>query len=264
MKTTPLLIGVLGALGPAVGNASNDDPAKPYCAAEIYSNIAVKYGRIEMRMRAAKGSGTLSTFFTYKDGSEKPEVTWEEIDIEIFGKHDARTWQSNVLTGLPRTGDEAEHAPGGSFADGFHVFALEWTPDSVAWFLDGKEVRRIVGGKTTELVSPQTLRFNLWPTNIVSWAGPFDERLLPIYQYVDWVKFSRYEDGRFVHEWTDDFDTFDQTRWSKADWTFDVNMADFAPQNVTTRDGYLILGLTHADESGRFDGASPTDEDRQP
>ena len=52
-------------------------------------------------------------------------MIWEEIDIEIFGKHDARTWQSNVLTGLPRTGDEGEHEPGGSFAEGDLLFEIE-------------------------------------------------------------------------------------------------------------------------------------------
>ena len=51
--------------------------AKTYKGAEIYSNESVLYGRFEMRMRVAKGSGVLSTFFTYKNGSEIGNTFWE-------------------------------------------------------------------------------------------------------------------------------------------------------------------------------------------
>ena len=44
--------------------------AKPYKGAEVYSLESVLYGRMEMRMRMIRGSGLLSTFFTYKNGSE--------------------------------------------------------------------------------------------------------------------------------------------------------------------------------------------------
>ncbi len=44
--------------------------AKAYKGAEIYSSDSYLYGRYEIRMRVANASGVLSTFFTYKDGSE--------------------------------------------------------------------------------------------------------------------------------------------------------------------------------------------------
>ena len=67
--------GVLFALATLIGfTATSTASAKPYKAAEIYSKQAYKYGRYEMRMRVAKGSGVLSTFFTYKNGSEQPGV----------------------------------------------------------------------------------------------------------------------------------------------------------------------------------------------
>ncbi len=50
--------------------AASVTTAKPYKGAEIYSNQSYLYGRYEMRMRVANASGVLSTFFTYKNGSE--------------------------------------------------------------------------------------------------------------------------------------------------------------------------------------------------
>ena len=57
-------------------------------------------------MRMIRGSGLLSTFFTYKNGSELAGATWEEIDVEALGKNDAKTWQSNLITGNPRMTSE--------------------------------------------------------------------------------------------------------------------------------------------------------------
>ena len=143
--------GVISALLVVVGllGGVNLASAKPYKAAEIYSKQTYKYGRYEMRMQVAKGSGVLSTFFTYKNGSEQPGVFWEEIDIEIFGKNNATQWQSNVIIGTnrPTTKTEGVHTMPYSLGDGYHTYVLEWTPTYIAWFVDGTQVRRINGGQ---------------------------------------------------------------------------------------------------------------------
>src|SRR5690606_41720424 len=84
--------------------------ANRYKGGEIYSNQSYKYERYEMRMRAAKGSGVLSPFFLYKDGSEINGTFWEEIDIEIFGKNNATQWQRNLFIGTnhPTSTTDAE------------------------------------------------------------------------------------------------------------------------------------------------------------
>ena len=43
--------------------------AKAYKGAEVYTIQSVLYGRMEIRMRMMRGSGLISTFFTYKNGS---------------------------------------------------------------------------------------------------------------------------------------------------------------------------------------------------
>lgn len=238
--------------------------AKPYKGAEIYSTEDYLYGRYEMRMRVAKGSGVLSTFFTYKDGSEIGNTFWEEIDIEVFGKNDATQWQSNIILGTsrPTIHSEAVHDALTSLGDAYHTYVLEWTPDYVAWYLDGEEVRRINGTSTvTSLTSPQSLRFNLWAHTSPEWVGPWDDSILPVYQFINYIEVHTYNTatGDFEFAWRDDFNTFDNARWGKANWSFDGNRVDFLPENVTVKDGILVLALTHENATG-YTGTPPADE----
>ncbi|WP_437805653.1 family 16 glycosylhydrolase [Sorangium sp. So ce1078] len=238
--------------------------AKPYKGAEVYTPQGQLHGRIEVRMRMARGSGILSTFFTYKDGSELSGAFWEEIDIEVFGKDNARSWQSNIITGMgTRVTSEQVHTADVSLADGYHTYGLEWTPDYVAWSLDGREVRRTTGAQVGTLRNPQSLRMNTWSSDVTEWVGPFDDSVLPQHQFINWIKVYRYNNGNFELAWQDEFDSLDGARWSKADWTFDGNRVDFDPQNVTVKDGTLVLSLTREGQVG-FTGAVPRDEDTEP
>ncbi|WP_437922967.1 family 16 glycosylhydrolase [Sorangium sp. So ce291] len=238
--------------------------AKPYKGAEVYTPQGALHGRIEVRMRMARGSGILSTFFTYKDGSELSGAFWEEIDIEVFGKDNARSWQSNIITGMgTRVTSEQVHTADVSLADGYHTYGLEWTPDYVAWSFDGREVRRSTGAQVATLRNAQGLRMNTWSSDAVEWVGAFDDSVLPQHQFVNWIKYYRYNNGAFELDWQDEFDSLDGARWSKADWTFDGNRVDFDPQNVTVKDGTLVLSLTREGQTG-FTGAVPRDEDTGP
>lgn len=236
--------------------------AKPHKGAELYSKEAVLYGKFEFRMRAAKGSGILSTFFLYKNGSEVAGTYWEEIDIEVFGKDDAVTFQSNIITdGLnnqPKIMSEQNHTQTTSLADAYHTYALEWTPEYVAWFIDGTEVRRTTGGQVANLTNAMTMRFNLWASTSVPWVGAFDDSVLPVHQYINWLKYSSYANGTFTHEWTDDFTTFNEARWARANWTFDGNYVDFVPENLTNNSGMLVLSFTSETATG-YSGTAPDD-----
>lgn len=238
--------------------------AKPYKGAEIYSNNSWLYGRYEMRMQVAKGGGILSTFFTYKNQSEVTGNFWEEIDIEVFGKNNAEIWQSNIILGStrPTIQSHEDHEVETSLGDAYHTYVLEWTPDYVAWFLDGVEVRRITGTSTvTSLTNPQSLRFNIWASESVEWAGDWNDSVLPVYQFVSYFEYKTYNTTtkQFEGGWRDDFNTFDTSRWSKANWSFDTNRVDFAPENVVVKDGVLVLALTPDNATG-YTGTPPADE----
>lgn len=239
--------------------------AKAYKGAEIYSNDSVLYGRFEIRMQVAKGSGILSTFFTYKNGSEVGNTFWEEIDIEVFGKNNATEWQSNIILGSSRPTLHVEqvHSLTQSLGDAYHTYVLEWTPDYVAWFLDGVEVRRITGTSTvTSLTNAQSLRFNLWSSESAEWVGPWDPSILPVYQFINYIDYQAYNATTKTFEggWRDDFNSFDSSRWGKANWSFDTNRVDFAPENVVVKDGILVLAMTTEAALG-FSGTPPADNE---
>ena len=234
---------------------------KAYKGAEVYGKpeYYIQYGKIEVRMMASKGSGILSTFFTWKEGSEQSNVFWEEIDVEVFGKNNATTWQTNIITGYdPLSTSEQTHIQNFSFGDNFHTYGVEWTPDYVSWFIDGQQVRKVSGQPASDLDNPAGIRFNIWASTSTSWVGPWDENVLPQYQFVNWIKYYRYDNGEFILDWSDDFDSFNNDLWAKANWTFDGNRVDFEPKNVIVQDGMLILCLTKAGETG-FTGTAPHD-----
>jgi hypothetical protein len=201
-------------------------------------------------MKSGAGSGLLFTFFLYKPGSEQANAFWEEIDLEILGKNSAKSFQSNIITdGVTGNNKMSEklHTFTSSLADTFHIYKIEWTPTYVAWFIDGKELRRDKTTQVATLTNAESIRFNAWISNSANWAGAFNPAVLPQYQVVDWFKYSSYVEGTedtFKPEWTDDFTTFNTTRWGKANWTFDNNLADFSTSNAYTKDGMLILALT--------------------
>jgi len=241
---------------------------KQYKGAEMFSYEQVKYGKFEVRMRTAYGSGTLSTFFTYFNDSWKgsPEP-WREIDLEVLGK-DKNHFQSNIITGNAsnRSTSEAHHQFNFNLCDDYHTYCVEWTPDYVAWFLDGKEVRKTSSGQQINDLrdKPQSFRFNLWIANDKNWVGDFNAGILPVYQYLNWFRYYEYTPGsgpggsNFTLKFQDDFNKFDANRWGKGDYTFAENLTDFSTSNIVVKEGYLILCLTNSSSLGHS-GSVPKD-----
>ena len=222
---------------------------KPFDGAEVYSKNKVLYGKFEMRMKMIKGGGMLSTFYTIEHFPDGSDPHWSEIDIEVLGKNNAQIMSTNLFINdsngnLLHT--EKQIVKDFSLADDFHVYAIEWTPTYIAWFIDGNEVRRKTGSFVTHMNVPQAYRFNAWISNSIPWVGAIDKTAMPAKQSVDWLEYSSYNVAteKFTKEWRDDFNNFDSSRWSKAQWTFGGNQVDFVPQNVTIEDGNLVLAIT--------------------
>ncbi len=238
---------------------TNSTLAKPYKGAEIFTAQGETYGKFVMRVKAAKASGVISNFFLWKDGSEMDSIFWEEVDVEIFGKNNATSWQSNIISGLGnKQFSEQVHQSNTSFGDGYHTFAIEWTPNQLRWTVDGQVIRTTNGGQASDIKSPSQFRINFWPPNNPEWVGNWNDSVLPLHMFVNWAEYYSYNNGQFKLEWRDNFDYFDQGRWGTADWTFDENRADFSPNNVVVRNGYLVLAMTREGQEG-YQGNPPVD-----
>lgn len=225
--------------------------------AEIYSKQSVKYGRWDIRMKMAATPGSVSSFFTYYNNSANAGEQWREIDIEVLGKT-PKGFQTNVILQSGDPANEDFHTTTSDLSVGFQTFTLEWTPDSVVWRIDGKTIRAEKDRAVVQALQnqSQSYRMNLWSSNNSRWVGSLDLSKLPIYQVVNWMRYSSYTPGagpnksNFTESWVDDFSSFNSTRWSKGDWTFETNQAHFRTANLATREGYLILALTRPDQEG--------------
>jgi|WetSurMetagenome_2_1015567.scaffolds.fasta_scaffold04394_6 hypothetical protein len=228
---------------------------KPYRGAEYRTIASMTYGRFEVRMKTAGVSGMLASFFTYYD----PASPWNEIDVENMGRY---TNESQFNTIVPANGInhvQRQLLPFNPHA-GFHTYGIEWTPEYVAWQIDGDEVYRQTESHVALLTKPQKIMMNIWQPSDVNWAGSFTSSQLPVYAYYDWVKYYSYTPGsgdNFALQWTDDFSTFDTQRWQKATHTWDGNNAQFVTENAVLKDGYLVLCLTSNSTSGYSGGTIP-------
>jgi hypothetical protein len=248
MKSRALFLAVVVLLAAASGLGQ-----KPYRGAEYRTIGTQTYGRFEVRMKTANVSGTLGTFFGYYD----PASPWNEIDIETMGRYTNETQYNTIVPTQADNHVQRQVVPFNPHA-AFHVVGFDWTPDYVAWRIDGEEVYRQTGAHIAQLYEPMKIMMNIWQPADVNWAGTFNAASLPVYVYYDWVKYYSYTPGtgdNFTLSWTDDFTTFDVTRWQKATHTWTGNNAQFVVENAVLQGGYLILCLTGNTTSGYSGGA---------
>tara|TARA_Y100001970_G_C14175835_1_gene826903 strand:- start:397 stop:1461 length:1065 start_codon:yes stop_codon:yes gene_type:complete len=232
---------------------------KPYRGAEYRTIESYQYGRFEVRMKSSFGSGIVSSFFTINDywaeGLSSTE-NWKEIDFETLGQHTNKI-QTNIITAY-ETHHVELHTLLYNPHVGFHTYAFEWTPDYVSFYIDNQLVRHDNNNYVQTLDSGQKIMMNIWQPIYEDWVGPFDENILPVYAFYDWVKYYSYTPGsgnygannNFTLDWMDDFNYFNNDRWQKATHTWSANNAQFVQENAVLQSGYLILCLTDNTTSG--------------
>lgn len=102
--------------------------------------FAQRYGRFEARLKLPSGQGIWPAFWML--GDDIGAKSWPgcgEIDImENLGKEP--TILHGTIHGPGYSGQQgptASHTlPTGRFADDYHIFAIEWSPDAIHWYLD--------------------------------------------------------------------------------------------------------------------------------
>ena len=221
-------------------------------SAELYTSTAYGYGRVETRMRMAGGDGVVSSFFLWKDGSEKAGTFWNELDYEKVGaKCELHT---NALYGNPSANHTQTPSLSADLCGGFHVYSYEWTADYVAWSLDGTEIRRETGETAAAYAENASagmqIHFNVWPGDS-SFGGNFSPSILPVHEYIDWVQYSSYADGAFTLAWREDFDGPPApSGWLTGNWGSPKNLSTHDPENVNFVSGYAVVSLTADDATG--------------
>lgn len=160
---------------------------KPYASGEYRTNDFYGYGKFETRLKAAKGSGLVTSFFTYSGPSDG--LPHDEIDVEILGK-DTTKMQINYFVN-DAGGHEQMIDLGFDASAGYHNYAIVWTSGAIKWYVDDHLVYMVSASACTPLPStPGRIMVNLWAgTGVDGWLGPFTYPGAPIYAQYDWVQY---------------------------------------------------------------------------
>ncbi|MFG3261800.1 family 16 glycosylhydrolase [Streptomyces bobili] len=133
-------------------------------------------------MRVPHGRGLVTGLFLHRNGPR------QEIDIEFLGR-DTTRMLVNVFYNPGAAGTRLEHGYRGTpvildlgfdASDAFHDYAIDWQLDGIRWQVDGVTVHeRFLWDPTPIPDQPMELNVNLWSSESVEFAGPFDEKKLP-------------------------------------------------------------------------------------
>jgi beta-glucanase (GH16 family) len=121
-----------------------DGISRDYTSARLLTagRFTVTYGRIEARLKIPVGQGIWPAFWLL--GNDIGSVGWPacgEIDVMENVGHVPGTVHGSLhgpgySGATPMTGVYSLPA-GGRFTDAFHVFAIEWEPGAIRWYVDG-------------------------------------------------------------------------------------------------------------------------------
>ncbi len=155
-----------------------------------------KYGRFEARIKLPQGQGMWPAFWMLGDNiNQAGWPTCGELDImENIGREPSivhGTIHGPGYSGAQGLGGQYTLASPLRFADDYHIFAVEWDPDAIRWYVDGNlystHVPADVPGKTWVFDHPFFILLNLavgggWPGNPDS-TTQFPQKML-----VDYVR----------------------------------------------------------------------------
>ena len=180
-----------GALNIRAGKEGKD-----IISARMYSQKSWTYGYMEAAIWLPKGKGTWPAFWMMPDDFSRGWPGCGEIDImEEVGYHANYTSSSiHCMKYYHSIGTQKTHEQYTAGAeDGYHVYAVEWTPDALVFYVDGKRHFTFNNDKAGN--------DDTWPFNKnfylilnLAWGGDWggsqgvDETALPCTMKVDYVR----------------------------------------------------------------------------
>ena len=175
------------------------------------------YGYFEATVKFPDADGLWSAFWLQSVNQNNPShqgLDGTEIDVYESAFQRNRTWMGHALLwdgyGSFAKVDDAILDTGKDLYDGYHTFALKWTPEYYVWYVDGVATWASMGGGVAKV--PEFLRLTVEMDAGDGWGphgqkiGKFDSNAQPVF-YVEQVKvmqnlnYQQYilEDGQFPY-----------------------------------------------------------------
>jgi endo-1,3-1,4-beta-glycanase ExoK len=166
--------------------------APPFTSGEISTLRKFRYGYFEARIRIPRGAGLDTGLFTYV--RDKGPTGWNEIDIEFIGRNPQQV-ELTLHVGK-QTAHRIVQLPFDP-ASGFHTYAFDWKPNSVTWYIDGREVHEEHGRVAAGLTRPQNFLFDLWGSETLPlWMGKIDPDGGPYVATISCFAYAKSYEGR--------------------------------------------------------------------
>ena len=181
-----------GTLTLSLTRSTAHESERAFSGAEYARPEAQLFGRFVARMKPQSPPGVISSFFTafyqFDPGWAMRETA--EIDIEFVGTTRAVEFAIHWMdeAGQHQQRSQRVELPFDA-GEAFHDWEIEWLPERVAFYVDGKELHRFSDPQQlAELRHPQQPRLNLWISSEADWAGPFAEASLPVHASYEWIR----------------------------------------------------------------------------
>ncbi|KAL7622378.1 hypothetical protein AAE478_007882 [Parahypoxylon ruwenzoriense] len=169
-------------------------------APTIFSEKYIFFGKIDLEVQAAPGTGVVTSFVLQSDDLD--EIDWEwlggdkaQVQSNYFGKGDTTTY------------DRGAYHPIDNPQDSVHTYSIDWTKDYVRWFINGNQVRELkyadAKGGTRFPQTPMQIKLGTWvagrsdaPEGTVQWAGgKTDFSQAPFIAHYKSIKITDYSNG---------------------------------------------------------------------
>jgi len=177
-------------------------------APTITSVWYIFFGRVDVTLQAAPGTGIVSSFVMESDDLDEIDMEWlggdtTQVETNYFGKGNTTTYDraTYVNVAAPQTG--------------FHTYSIIWTSSSVQWLVDGNLVRTLNygdanGGKNYPQ-TPMRIKLGDWdggasnsPEGTVQWAGGHSDMSKgPFTMYVKSMTIQDYSTGGSEYVYSD-------------------------------------------------------------
>ncbi|NCQ58843.1 MAG: family 16 glycosylhydrolase [Flavobacteriales bacterium] len=165
-----------------------------------YSRFLIQNGKIEVMAKLPQGKGTWPAIWMLPNTIRTKEEVWPlcgEIDImEHVGK-DPNVIHSSLHTQLYNFWNNNQYTYFDKFEDvfsTFHLYGIEWTPNSIQFFIDNKLFYEAIKGENGKISDnfgwpfekPYYLILNLAIGG--NWGGDIDDTIFPSEMQIDYVR----------------------------------------------------------------------------
>ena len=220
--------------------------SQPYRSGLIRTWEEHRFGRWEVRAQIPRGQGMWPAIWLLpRDLGAAPWPTGGEIDIMENVGNDTffvkGSYHYNWEPGSPITSNN-DYITGEDFAAGMHVYAVEWEPDQLRFYVDDN-LYHTVDNPIQPQEQPMSLIINLavggdWP------GSPDGSTVFPQTFDVDYARYWTRDESELINS------DFDRSGWSVNGWdVFGNEIGNVSAQTEAVLDGSHSIKLY-----GQFNG----------